>query len=174
MSKLLLGCCGKARHGKDSVADYLVSHHAFTKVSFASAVKESAIDHFGLSREEVYGEKTPKSRYILQAIGNGCREEFGRDIWIEKLRSQIAPLERVVISDVRYLNEAEFIWGIGGSVIKVVRPNAPAIECGADHPSEIEMESIVANFPLYNDSSLAQLYERVEGIISLIKDKRGG
>ena len=171
MSRILIGVTGTARHGKDTVADHLVSHMAFTKASFATAVKEFAINQFGLTREECYREKTEKSRWILQSIGNGCREEFGDEIWIEKLSQQIGALERTVISDVRYLNEAEYIRKMGGYIIRVERPDAPAIECGADHPSEMEMGSIVPNFSLHNDGSLAQLYSRLDGIYSCITDR---
>ena len=171
-NKIIIGCCAKAQSGKDTVADYLVKEHNFVKVSFAAPVKEFAIKHFGLTPGEVYGKKTNTSRWVLQAIGNGCREEFGRGVWIDKLWEKICPLERVVISDLRYLNEADFLGRIGGAIIKINRPDAPAIECGADHPSEIEMEKIVPDYALENDGDLEQLYRRVGGILSLIKDDR--
>lgn len=172
MSKLIVAATGKARNGKDSIADYLVKEYNFVKVSFAAPVKEFAVKHFGLTPDEVYGEKSKKSRWVLQAIGNGCREEFGDQIWIEKLWQKIGALERVVISDLRYLNEADFVGRVGGSIIKVTRPDAPEIECGADHPSEIEIERIVPDYALENDGDLEQLYRRVDGILSLIKDDR--
>ena len=169
MSKTLIGLCSKARHGKDTVADYLIEKDNFTKASFAFGVKQFAVRHFDLEPEEVFGDKTKKSRWILQAIGNGCREEFGKDIWIEKLLKHIAGVEKVVISDVRYRNEAHAIKARDGYVIKIVRPDAPEIECGADHPSEMEQDDIVSDFTVYNDGTLAQLYSRIDGILSLIK-----
>ena len=171
MSRILIGVTGLARNGKDTVADHLVQAHGFTKASFAVAVKEFAIKQFGLTREECYGDKTEKSRWVLQSIGNGCREEFGDEIWIEKLHRQIGALERVIISDVRYLNEAAYIEKLGGLIIRVSRPDAPPIEFGADHPSEMEMGSIVPNFSLHNDGSLAQLFTRLDGIYSCITDR---
>lgn len=173
MTKILIGICGKARHGKDSVADHLIHRYKFTKASFATPVKEFAVKHFGLKPEEVYGDKTEKSRCILQGIGNGCREEFGKDIWIEKLLKNIAGVENVVISDVRYRNEAHAIKARGGYLIKVIRPDAPEIECGANHPSEMEVYDIVPDFALHNDGDLNQLYYRMDGIFSIVKDKRG-
>ena len=170
--QLLIGLCSKARHGKDTVADHLVNKHNFYKGSFANSVKQFAVRHFDFHPEEVYGDKTKKSRWVLQAIGNGCREEFGKNIWIDKLFSVIAGVELVVISDVRYLNEAEAIKERGGYIIKIERPDAPKIEHGADHPSEVELEQIIPNFSLHNDWDLEQLYSRVDGILSLIKDGR--
>ncbi len=172
MKQILIGICGKARHGKDTIADHLVRSHNFYKGSFAIPVKEFAVRHFNLEPEEVYGEKTEKSRWILQAIGNGCREEFGKNVWIDKLFNTIAGVEAVVISDVRYVNEAEAIKARGGYIIKVERPDAPKIEHGADHPSEMEMETVVPNYSLHNDWDLAQLYSRVDGILAIIKDSR--
>lgn len=169
--QLLVGLVAKARSGKDTVADRLVNKHNFYKGSFAIPVKEFAIRHFGLTPEELYGNKTEKSRWIIQAIGNGCREEFGKDIWVEKLLKTIAGVETVVISDVRYINEANCIKARGGYIIKIERPDAPQIEYGADHPSEMEMGSIIPNFSLHNDGSLHQLYTRVDGIVSCIKDR---
>jgi hypothetical protein len=174
MSKILIGICGKARNGKDSVADHLVKGYNFSKASFAIPVKNFAVRHFDLHPEECYGEKTKKSRWVLQAIGNGCREEFGKNIWIDKLFNTFGAVEKVVIADVRYLNEAEALKARGGYIIKVTRPDAPEIECGADHPSEMEMEKIVPDFALDNDGDLHQLRYRADGILSLIKDRREG
>lgn len=172
MKQILIGITGRARHGKDTVADHLVTSHNFYKGSFAIPVKQFAVRHFGLEPEEVYVDKTEKSRWVLQSIGNGCREEFGKNIWVDKLFNTIAGVEAVVISDVRYVNEAEAIKARGGYIIKVERPDAPKIECGADHPSEMEMEKILPNYSLHNDWDLAQLYSRVDGILSMIKVSR--
>lgn len=169
MSRILIGISGKARAGKDTVADCLIGNYNFYKGSFAIPVKQFAIRHFDLTPEECYGDKTEKSRWVLQAIGNGCREEFGKNIWIDKLFEKVGAVEKVVISDVRYENEAEAIKARGGYIIKVERPDAPEIEHGADHPSEMEMERIIPDFPLYNDGDLDQLYSRVQGIYSLIR-----
>jgi hypothetical protein len=51
----LLGLCGLAGSGKDTVADRLVSHHNYVKVSFADPLKRICKEVFEFSDEQLWG-----------------------------------------------------------------------------------------------------------------------
>ena len=51
---ILLGVAGKLESGKDTVADYLVKHKSYVKLSFADNLKEICMHTFGLTYDQCY------------------------------------------------------------------------------------------------------------------------
>jgi hypothetical protein len=126
-------------------------------------------------------------RRILQVMGTECvRDILGDDAWVKALQGKlndygtwtfpdsgalILPGARsvyagppVVITDVRFLNEAKAIHEWGGEVWKVVRlnPNGTMFDngIGVDHPSERYISSIVPDVT-FEASNLDQLKAQV-------------
>ena len=52
----LIGLTGKARSGKDTVANYLFNQHGYTRIAFADPVKLAAQQVFGLTHEQTWVE----------------------------------------------------------------------------------------------------------------------
>lgn len=50
---MILGLHGLCRSGKDTVADYLVEHHDFNKLSFGAALYDEVAQAFGVTVEEL-------------------------------------------------------------------------------------------------------------------------
>lgn len=102
---------GKARSGKDTIADYIVKKIGAKKLWFAKPLKDMAMKYFGLTYDECYDHKTEFSRRVLQSIGQMFREEFGKNFWVEKVITDILDMnisvkdKHFVISDCRYKNE---------------------------------------------------------------------
>lgn len=82
-------------------------------------------------------------RHALQTLGT----EWGRDcygnVWADLgVRKALAtPSHVVVITDCRFVNEAEAVRRAGGEVWRVVRPGAGLTGAAGLHPSEAEQES---------------------------------
>jgi len=171
---MLIGLMGKARSGKDTVADYLVNNYSFEKVAFADPVKDFVEKHFHIPKEELYGKKTHLSRRVLQGIGDGCREEFGKNIWIEKLTENTKEKGDLVISDVRYANEAAYIKKNGGVLIRIIRDSGQPIEYNAGHVSEIEQEKVIPDFSIHNDRDIPALSIKVDRIFDFINKMNKG
>lgn len=170
---MLLGITGKSKHGKDEIAIILEGAYGFKKASFAAAVKDFVMKHLGFSHDEVYVNRTPESRNALQGVGDGCREEFGHSVWVDKAFKRWGiynTKEAIVFSDCRYPNESESIKKEGGFIIRVIRPDAPAIESGANHRSETSMDEIIPDVTIVNDGDLGDLAEKVEEAYSLLLD----
>ena len=191
---LLIGLGCQAQVGKDTAADYLEKKFPgqVIRVSFADKLKKIAIDLFGLSHEQCYGDKQIKekvdSRYglspreILQGMGEKMRE-IHPSIWVDTVFNTTIPeLQKkgyncFVVSDVRYPNEADKIHEQGGWVVRIDRLSG-GTSVGANHSSETAMEGYSEfDFTLENNSTLEEYYEKLDKLMEALnyngRTKRG-
>ena len=149
---MIIGLGYKAKSGKDTLADILVSHHGFTKLSFAAPLKQAVRVIFGFSTEQIDGDQketldpfwnlTP--RKVMQLFGNeAMKPVYGVDLWVRTLARQLNILDKrhVVITDVRFLVEAAAVHQWGGILVRVDRDGSGASHGVNKHPSEIELDS---------------------------------
>jgi hypothetical protein len=103
----VLGLCGPAGAGKDTVADYLVSKHGWTeKLSFASNLKKMCKAIFFLSDYDVNDQEGKQTNF------NRPRPFTGRNLgsvlhWMSRTHASY-PLKRGVKEKVRSLVGTEF------------------------------------------------------------------
>ncbi len=178
----LIGISGRKRHGKDTLGDYLVKHHGYTKIGFADALKEACKAIFGFNEEQLYGDlkevddkfwKT-SPRKVLQYVGtdlfrdriSDVLPEVQQDIWIKVVENKILqnPDKRYVITDVRFDNELEFIKRLNGLSIKVQRTNLKH-NITDEHSSESYIDNLVTDCVINNNGTLEQLYEKLENTL---------
>lgn len=177
----MLGILGKKGVGKDLISDYVVKNYGYTKTSFAYPLKEACKLLFGFTEDQVNGDLkevidpawglTPRT--VLQYVGT---EMFRKNIqnllpniednfWVNSLINRVLKMENknIVISDVRFQNEAEIIQKNNGLVIKLVRPG---IFNKDEHASEKAQESIENyDYLLVNDGTIKELYDKVDTIM---------
>lgn len=146
--KKIIGICGLAGSGKDTIGDALINNLPnWEKVSFASHLKDVTALLFGFDRKMLAGE-TPEDRaireqpdkfwsekmgkdftprYALQYLGtNLLRNQLHQNIWVDCLERKILESDKnVVITDVRFPNEINMIKNIGGEIWRVERGNLP-------------------------------------------------
>jgi hypothetical protein len=143
---MIIGVVGFLGSGKGTVGDILIQENGYYRLSFADAVKDAVSVVFGWPRDLLEGDTiesrafrestdgfwserfgyavTP--RYMLQLMGTEAgRDVFNKDIWIYTLENRMRGKEDVVIPDVRFPNEIEFIKSKGGKVIRVNRGPEP-------------------------------------------------
>ena len=166
-SKLIL-VHGKARSGKGEVAKRLCEKFGYIELGFADYLKELAVTIFGWAPDEVYRNRTPESRRFMQLLGNEIGRAKDLDFWVKHLQKTIEGKykdKNIVISDLRYKNEAQ--WGLDckGELWLVKRSEA-IIEANPEHISEHDLEDWkIWNHVLENDGSLKNLYDAVDNII---------
>lgn len=111
-----------------------------------------------LGEEEA--KKWPEVRRFYQVLGTDAARGFlGGDVWIDALAKKVVPLctnkVPVVITDVRFPNEAAWIRRLGGEVWRVVRPEEEAGGIPAEHPSEANTSTIPADLIILNDGDIS-------------------
>jgi hypothetical protein len=141
MPTLFLGFGHYSRTGKDTTANYFLSHYGdgVLKRSFAWKLKQITYELYawaGLMPPEYYetpeGAKardiklpgldmTPVEVWV--AFGTeAIRKNVYQGTWVDYLLKNDHKCDVLVIPDVRFPNEAEAIKTAGGKIVKVVRP----------------------------------------------------
>jgi hypothetical protein len=164
----LVGLCGAARVGKDAVAEVLVREQGFKRMAFADPIKDALGAMLGglfLTREHThYNKELPieglgvSYRELMQTLGTEWGRQMVReDFWVEivrrRLATEVATTTPVVVSDVRFANEAAFIREFG--VLWHIR--RPGVEPARAHVSEVGIAPKNGEPVLTNDGSLADL-----------------
>lgn len=183
----LIFITGKARHGKDTIANYYVKHYGFQKHMVAQPLKDVCRLIFNFTDAQV--NQTEKDtiderwqvtpRHCLQFIGTELiRKQIGHilptvgeNIWIKCLAEKLKviltsdPGAKFVISDVRYENEISFLTTelkISSMSIRVVNPriNNPL----SSHCSE--EQQFETTYTVENDSTFENLYQKIENLMT--------
>lgn len=104
---------------------------------------------------EVAKDKFPEVRRFLQVLGtNAVRGILGPDTWVDLAASRIdARTGPLVLTDVRFPNEAKAISDRGGYLVRIVRPGQDE---GDLHPSETALDDYPVNLVIDNDSTLEE------------------
>lgn len=181
---MIIGISGKARAGKDTIAEYLVRAHDFERHGFADALKEACGAIFGFSDDQLYGDLkgvqdtfwgfTP--REALQRVGTeAMRNGFDENIWTKALWRRIdeSQSNNIVIPDVRFPNEAAAVATWGGQLWRVSREGAQATGGIKDHPSEIALDDWTAWIErIDNNGSMDELHTEVDRALIRAKKQR--
>lgn len=186
---MIIGVTGLARHGKDTVGQYLAGKYDFARFAFADTLKSMAYtldpivasDKLGGVRLREYvdhvgwddAKSVPEVRRFLQVLGTeAVRDHLGDNSWVEALAVQIGRYgweKNTVITDVRFPNEVDAVESWGGIMVRVVRPNfdngLPAL-----HPSEAFVSTLPVNFELVNDGTLNELHARITAMMADIQE----
>ena len=147
---MIIGVVGFIGSGKGTVGDLLKTEFGFHSISFASHLKDVASLLFGWDRNLLEGD-TDESRSFrekpdgfwssrigehftprlaLQLLGTEAgRKVFHEDFWIYALENKINKLgenKNVVVTDVRFKNEIQWIKRKNGILIEIRRGPRPS------------------------------------------------
>jgi hypothetical protein len=162
---MIIGLSGYARSGKDEVAKILVEEYGYTRAAFADKIREFLYEtnpQIGGNRLQhlidTYGwdvaKSQPEVRHLLQSIGVGARKIFGEEFWIHQALKDLNSKDNIVISDVRFTNEAECINQRDGQLWRIKRPGVQPVN---SHISEHDMEGYPVDKILKNEGTLEDL-----------------
>ena len=184
---MIIGVTGKARSGKNQFAEYLTEclkerhQRNFEHVAFAKPLKMMCKEHFELSDDQLWERgknirETPDNRFrkpgfphghcwtpreIMQELG-GFYRRIDHDFWVKALNLHLIgnDIKDAIITDVRHINECEFVKMNKGVLIKIFRENADEIH-GMQHESETALDDRPGNYfdiEINNCGTLEDLY----------------
>ena len=169
---IVIGLVGKAGSGKDTVFSLfqaMVPDKEFVRLAFGDEVKKEVSDHHAIP-VEVIEENKDVFRGLLQKWGTDFRRKKNEKYWIDKVRTEISFLrdnvDVVIITDVRFLNEVDYIKNeCKGFIIRINGSEQRMLE--STHRSEIELDTITPDWLLPNKKGMQEL---VDGISFLIQE----
>jgi len=134
----ILGLAGFARVGKDTLCGRILEiERPAYRVAFADSLKHEVCREYRVNAWTSDPAEKEKIRPILIEHG-GKRRREDPAYWVKRAAESISklPLSLVVITDVRYANEADWIHDRGGAVVLLSREGISAV-----HPTEAESVS---------------------------------
>lgn len=176
-----IGICGKARSGKDTLARFLADELEGMGVtvaimSMAETMKDmlkplletvcppwyDKYEWFGKCLNGEFKEQgIPElgglsPRMLMQTLGTEWgRESLHEDLWLRVLQAKIdrdfVDFDYIIIPDVRYNNEGEYI---NNMVVHVTRPFTPDV---SEHTSEDGVSEYLIDVEVVNDGGLDEL-----------------
>lgn len=187
---MIIALTGKKRSGKDTAGSYLVDKYGFTKYAFAQPIKDICKIIFLWDERHIEGELKEvidtrwgiSPREAFQTIGTDIfRDTFpklhkkfnyliGMDIWIKRFIYwyQDNKDKDIVITDLRFFNEAQILRELGGYIVKIISP----VPNQDKHKSETEMDRITANKLIDNYKySVEFIHEMIEVYYQCFKHK---
>ena len=104
-------------------------------------------------------------REFLQNLGKAVRD-MNEDAWVNSMMKGYHG-QRCIISDTRYVNEANAVQQFGGLCIRVVRPGVGPAN---SHESETAMDNFPYDAIIVNDGTLEDLRDKVYEWIDNVKN----
>lgn len=158
---MIIGISGKIGSGKSTLAKILVEAlgPGWLRMSLGDELKKEAAELFGFDIRLAYTPDGKNSvlvnidtfiggiqpsmtiREILQYWGTDVRRKEDPNYWVKKLAAAIPAGKNVVVDDIRFRTEAEFILGMGGKLFRLDRyPGYQPPAAGSEHQSETELD----------------------------------
>lgn len=185
---MIIGLVGRARSGKDT-ASQLAIQAGFEPIAFADSLRDvlyaanpiigyrrdwkrlglfvqpirwaDAIDKFGYEGAK---DRFLEIRTLQQTLGTeGIRGFVDPDAWVNCVRRKIesSPHLDHVVTDVRFPDEAAFVKGRGGVLIKVERDSVQIM----NHDSEALVDLIECDYVIQNNGTLEDLTSQVSNVL---------
>jgi hypothetical protein len=180
---LVLGLCGPAGAGKDTAAAYLQDAYAFVPIAFADPLLDmigALAQHVDVGGEwlvehalkelpmPVLGESyRTLARSLGTQWGRARDEEFWIRIAAHRAAQALANGDNVLITDVRFHNELEWLHARGGRLVAIEREGAAWRP--AEHVSEAEGSGLPAWRRIFNSSSRSYLHDQLDAVVEQLR-----
>jgi len=174
---VIIGLCGAAGAGKNTVAERLCLEHKFVPLAFADPLYAAVSAITGLTVEQLQDRSRKENtlgwiscspRKLLQTLGTDWgRNMIHPEIWVMATmqRADVAGCD-ICITDVRFPNEAAAIKARGGVVWRVVRPGFGVLGGDtASHESERGIPSEYVDDEIVNAAGILGLQAAVDAAI---------
>ena len=178
---LLIGLTGRAGAGKSTVARYLEDQYACAEIALADPIldmigalfAEAHIDGTWAVERILKELPTPLGfsyRQLAQTLGTEWGRSLAPDFWLRVASLRLAAphlqAENIVVSDIRFPNEAEWLTARGGVLVSVVRDITPPVR---PHASEAHSDHLPVTTELLNFGSRETLFDQVDRLVDTLR-----
>jgi hypothetical protein len=194
----IIGIIGNSGSGKDTIGDHIKKNYNGVGYAFANPIKELTRTLFLFDDDQLYGSKkeiiderwgiTPRQSW--QTIGTNIMQfsiygflpdllnkvpvrkfwTYHFHMWYNKFSENPENETKiVVVTDVRFQHEADTIKKLGGTLIKIDRPDLDTTSIVYKHPSETSIIHISSDVTITNDGTVADLYKHTDDIMILFE-----
>ncbi len=167
--------CGKARHGKDTIAEMIQKYYIENKQEVLNLQYSSYIKEYAKKISNWDGSEETKPRELLQQLGtNIIREKIDDLFFVKKLTDDIKVysffFDVLVISDSRFKVEVNTTRDNFQNVvvIHVIRPDFDngLTEEQKRHRTEVDLDDYENyDYTIINDGSIEELEKKVKEIV---------
>lgn len=170
----IIGFTGKKFSGKTTASKFF-EDKGFVKINFKdeliAEIKKYLPDllkdisvHYNLDLNQLFEQKPPEIRHLLQNWGTELRRNQDQDYWVLQYADKAVDAKwsnnLIVTDDVRFLNEADCVRDLGGIIIKIIRTNLISEDI---HSSETEMDKIKPDY-VVEAGSVDELVDKMNKI----------
>jgi hypothetical protein len=179
---VIIGLCGAAGAGKNTVAERLCLEHKFVPLAFADPLYAAVSAITGLTVEELQDRSRKEQplgwldsspRRLLQTLGTDWgRNMIHPEIWVMATMQKIeaSPEFDYCLTDVRFPNEAAAIKARGGVVWRVVRPGFGVLDGDtASHESERGIPAQYVDDEVVNAAGILGLHAAVDAAMARLQ-----
>jgi dephospho-CoA kinase len=169
---------GKMRSGKDTLAKHFIDNDNSNQIAFGDGIKRVARNYF----PQIVAKGKPRKLY--QDIGQQFRA-IDPDVWVKDLDRTMVNLMDIgetdfVVTDVRQMNEYEYLKRQGFTVIKVEAEDEIRIErikAKGDtfnpedfyHETETAVDAIPYDYLISNNTTLMDFYDQIYFVYEELK-----
>ena len=143
----VIGLHGRARSGKDTVANFILAYRGGYIYSFADPIRAMLVP-LGIDMRDPYWQDRKEEdipalgaspRRLMQTLGTEWgRELINPELWLILAKQRLINFgPGMIVADVRFENEAAWIRSQGGRIIHIERPDVRTV---AAHVSESGVE----------------------------------
>lgn len=174
----IIGLTGQAATGKDTVRYMLEEDHGFDGLAFADPIRQmigELLTSNGFDTVWMYDRDHKECP--IPGLGASYRElaqrlgDWGRaihpDFWVNIAANFVSELQQrgdhlIIISDVRFVNEARWIREAGGQIWRLERPGVASVR---DHESERQVAQVLADHTIHNTGTMEDLWCQVTALV---------
>lgn len=179
---MIIGIVGNKNVGKDTLADYLVENKNFIKYAFADPLKHCLKELFGLTDEQLYGNKKEEYDPNWETTPRELLQFFGTEVMQFKIQELLPNLKRtffikrfeqfindnpdksIVVSDIRFQHELDVVLKYKGIVIKVEREKSS--KTFLNHASESNIDKLTNfTFKIENNKTKEDLFNKFNELV---------
>ncbi len=170
---------GKARSGKDEIANHLRTHYGYYPLAFGDKLKSVTEELFDYVEFADFGRNKPRA--LLQSVGQALRS-VDENVWVNVVDRHLRVLEGanlagICVTDLRQRNEYEWARANDFVIVRVVADEATRVRRAKakedvftaedlTHDTEAEIDGFDVDAEIVNDGDIAELKRNVDEVMA--------